>query len=93
MLRVRDTMTRDVATLGPGAVGRIQLTQAVHGFAEPAAAPFHPRPEKPAGGEPAPVPVPEEISSIGDGELRGALETLARNVLSRSRNPKRSENP
>ena len=80
------------ATLGPGAVGRIQLTQAVHGFAEPAA-PYRPRPEAPAAGDAAPVtgPVREEISSIGDGELRGAMETLARNVLSRSRNPKRSE--
>jgi hypothetical protein len=78
------------ATLGPGAVGRIQLTQAVHGFAEPAAA-YRPRPDPAAteGGDTGPVP--EEISSIGDGELRGALETLARNVLSRTRNPKRSE--
>jgi hypothetical protein len=81
------------ATLGPGAVGRIQLTQAVHGFAEPRAA-YQPPPAAPAarGDTPAvPDPVTEEISSIGDGELRGALETLARNVLSRTRNPKRSE--
>ena len=76
------------AALGPGTVGRIQLTQAIHGFAEPA------RPyaaERPA---PAPValgPVADTLSTIGDGSLRGALETLARNVLSRSRNPQRSE--
>ncbi len=73
------------AALGPGAVGRIQLTQATHGFAEPPA----------AWAEPAPAPpevdmgaVNGPLSSIGDGELRDALETLARNVLSRSRNPK-----
>ncbi|MFO1210753.1 MAG: DciA family protein [Amaricoccus sp.] len=74
------------ATLGPGTVGRIQLTQAVQGFAEPAA-PFRTRP--------TPVAdigaVKGTLSSIGDGELRAALETLARNVLSRTRNPKRSE--
>jgi hypothetical protein len=76
------------ATLGPGAVGRIQLTQAVHGFAEPPAA-WRPRAKPPASADLGPVK--GEISSIGDGELRGALETLARNVLSRARNPKRSE--
>jgi hypothetical protein len=70
------------AALGPGTVGRIQLTQAAHGFAEP------PAPRFEAG--PAPVPdlgqVGRKLSSIGDGELRDALETLARNVLSRGRN-------
>ena len=80
------------ATLGPGAVGRIQLTQAVHGFAEPPAT-WRPRAKPPATAELGAdlAPVRAEISSIGDGELRGALETLARNVLSRTRNPKRSE--
>ncbi len=69
--------------LGPGTVGRIQLTQAVHGFAE-AAQPF-------AADAPAPPP-PElgtmatTLSTIGDDGLRSALETLARNVLSRNRN-------
>jgi hypothetical protein len=76
------------AALGPGAVGRIQLTQAVHGFAEPPAA-F--RPSAPAHPEVDIAEVAEELSSIGDGELRDALETLARNVLSRTRNPKRPE--
>jgi hypothetical protein len=75
------------AALGPGTVGRIQLTQAAHGFAEP------PTRFEPA--EPAPAPelgtVGDSLSSIGDAALRGALETLARNVLSRSRNPQRPE--
>ena len=75
------------ATLGPGTVGRIQLTQAVPGFAEPAA-PFRPRPAPPA---PDIGAVAGTLSSIGDGELRAALETLARNVLSRTRIQKRSE--
>ncbi|HEY5830321.1 MAG TPA: DciA family protein [Hyphomicrobiaceae bacterium] len=70
------------AALGPGAVGRIQLTQAGRGFAEAPAAfktPAHVRPEVDLG------PVADELSSIGDADLRDALETLARNVLSRSR--------
>jgi hypothetical protein len=68
--------------LGPGTVGRIQLTQRGGGFAEPAASY--------AANTPAPpqvdlAPLTPALSSIGDGELRGALETLARNVLSRQR--------
>jgi hypothetical protein len=65
------------AALGPGTVGRIQLA---HGFAEP-----------PAGFAPRPGPEPDlgrlrgDLSRIGDDELRDALETLARNVLSRGR--------
>jgi hypothetical protein len=72
--------------LGPGTVGRIQLTQAVHGFAEP------PR----SYAAEAPTPPPAELgamaaplSTIGDESLRMALETLARNVLSRNRRPQR----
>ena len=75
------------AALGPGTVGRIQLTQAVPGFGEPQA-PF--RPTRPS----APVelgPIAGELSSIGDGDLRDALETLARNVLSRTRRRKPPE--
>jgi len=70
------------AALGPGTVGRIQLTHGPGDFAEPTHARSGPAPRR----EP-----PElgrhggTISSIGDGELRAALETLARNVLSRSR--------
>jgi hypothetical protein len=69
------------AALGPGTVGRIQLTQAAHGFAEPSVPAFRPAPA------PAPDlrPLAGTLSSIGDGELRDALETLARNVLSGGR--------
>lgn len=71
--------------LGAGLVRRITLTQAPRLRPPPpprstAAAPV----ERP----PAPLaPVPGEISSIGDEDLRRALETLARNVLSRSAIP------
>jgi hypothetical protein len=70
------------AALGPGTVGRIQLT---HRPVEPDAAPASAsrpaaRREPPDLGRHAGT-----ISSIGDGELRAALETLARNVLIRSR--------
>jgi hypothetical protein len=76
------------AALGPRTVGRIQLTHG--GFAEaprafarrPAAAPA---PRSDLG------PVAGELSSIGDAALRDALETLARNVLSRTRPTKRPE--
>jgi hypothetical protein len=73
--------------LGPGTVGRIQLTQAAGGFAEPPA-PFEPAPETAPPGLGAMAPT---LSSIGDGELRRALETLARNVLSRQGKPQRPE--
>lgn len=66
------------AALGPGTVGRIQLTHAAGSFDD--AVPADARRPSPAAdlGSHA-----ETISSIGDGELRAALETLARNVLSR----------
>jgi hypothetical protein len=69
------------AALGPGTVGRIQLTQAAHGFAVPRAGipPARARRQAELGA------VAGELSSIGDGDLRAALETLARNVLSRAR--------
>lgn len=69
------------AAMGPGTVGRVQITQG-SGFAEPAAA-FRPK------AEPEPEPevdlgeVEDTLSSIGDRDFRAALETLARNVLSR----------
>lgn len=69
------------AAMGPGTVGRVQITQGT-GFAEPAAA-FRPK------AEPEPEPevdlgeVEDTLSSIGDRDFRAALETLARNVLSR----------
>jgi hypothetical protein len=71
------------AALGPGAVGRIQLTQA-HGFAEAPAAFAAPPPAAVDMSAVAPA-----LSSIGDGDLRDALETLARNVLIRARKQKR----
>jgi len=71
------------AALGPGAAGRIQLVQATAPISRPFA-------EPPARTRPRPA-LPEDlgalagaISSIGDDDLRHALETLARNVLSRS---------
>ena len=72
------------AALGPGTVGRIQLTQAVHGFEEPARAYAA---EAPAAPPPDLGAMARPLSTIGDDGLRGALETLARNVLSRSRKP------
>lgn len=68
------------AALGPGAVGRIQLVQARGPLAAPPA-PARPRPAPATGlgGLAGPV------STIGDDDLRHALETLARNVLSRAR--------
>ena len=69
------------AALGPGMVRRVTLTQAAR-----ARPPAPPPAARPAGAPPAPraAPVPGEISSIGDEDLRRALETLARNVLSRT---------
>lgn len=69
------------AALGPGTVGRIQLTHSPAGLAAPPARPRPPRPAPPLGAHAA------TISSIGDGELRSALEILARNVLSRTQTP------
>ena len=73
------------AALGPGTVGRIQLTQAAHGFAEAPAAWARVRRAEVELGE-----VAGTLSSIGDGDLRDALETLARNVLSRAK-PRETE--
>lgn len=72
------------AALGPGTVGRIQLTHIQTGFAEP------PRAFRPPADAPPPDigAVEAPLSTIGDGELRSALETLARNVISRARTPK-----
>jgi len=65
------------AALGPGVVGRVQITQPAPGFAEPPA-PFAPPAPPPDLG-----PLHASLSSIGDPELRSALETLAANVLSK----------
>lgn len=72
------------AALGPGTVGRIQLTHGQVGFAEPVRR-FRPAPDGPP---PDIGEAGESLSSIGDGELKSALETLARNVILRVRNPK-----
>ncbi len=75
------------AALGPGMVGRIQITQA--GGAEPPVLRDAP-PAPPADISTLAAP----LSTIGDPELRAALETLACNVLSRSRrNPNRKSDP
>ena len=67
--------------LGPGTVGRIQLTQAAQGFAGAEAS--YATPARPAA--PADLSaVAGTLSTIGDDGLRQALETLARNVISRS---------
>lgn len=76
------------AALGPGTVGRIQLAQA--------ALPVFQRGSRAAEAPPRPVePIPdrmqENLSSIGDCELRDALQTLAQNVLSRSRRSRTPE--
>lgn len=68
------------AALGPGTVGRIQLT---HGTTGPVSAP-KPVPAAPPPPHPDLAPIREGLSTIGDDNLRRALETLAQNVLSRS---------
>lgn len=73
------------AALGPGTVGRIQLTHGAAGFAEAGPAFSPAAADPPADLEPA---VTGPLSTIGDGELRSALETLARNVVMRARTPK-----
>ena len=71
------------AALGPGTVGRIQLVQGGGGVAPATpAAPPAPAPEAADIAEVEPT-----LSSIGDDGLRRALETLARNVVSRERKP------
>lgn len=69
------------AALGPGTVGRIQLTQAT---APGSAAPVPRQAAAAAVPPPDMVAVEGTLSTIGDGDLRNALETLARNVLIRS---------
>lgn len=76
------------AALGPGTVGRITLVQArghIIAAAPVATPPPRPVPAAELGGLEGPV------STIGDDELRHALETLARNVISRSRIDAKSE--
>jgi hypothetical protein len=77
------------SALGPGTVGRIQIVQAplpnharsagALGAARRLAAPELPK------------PMAESLAGIGDDELRDALQTLARNVLSRSQRSRKLE--
>lgn len=72
------------AALGPGTVGRIQLVQGGVQSREPEAERGAPAPESIDIADVAPT-----LSSIGDDGLRLALETLARNVVSRERKTNR----
>jgi hypothetical protein len=81
------------AALGFPAVARIQLLHG-WGFAEPAA-PFRgpaPRPSARPAPDPRRLdPLLRSASSIGDDGLRTALETLARNVVSRAEHERHRE--
>ncbi len=78
---------RIAAALGPGVVGRIQLVHGLPAGAR-AAAPPPPSPA-PASVDLAPLRAP--LAAVADAELRAALETLARNVLSRDANKQRTD--
>jgi hypothetical protein len=75
------------AVYGYRAIARISLTQtSATGFAE-GATPFIAAPKKPRAADPAKLAEAEaRLAPIGDPDLRGALETLARNILTR-KNP------
>jgi hypothetical protein len=75
------------AALGPGTVGRIQIVQAP---LTDHPAPAGSRPRRPPPPE-IPTPLAESLSGVGDDELRDVLQTLARNVLSRSQRPRTLE--
>jgi hypothetical protein len=68
------------AAMGPGTVGRVQITQA-RGAPPPPAPPPRTEPDLASADIGTLEPL---ISSIGDPDLRRALETLARNVILRS---------
>ena len=70
--------------MGPGTVGRIQIVPAKTGQAARAEPEEKPRADL-AGTDISPLS--ENLSKIGDDNLRASLETLARNVLSRARKP------
>lgn len=86
--RIRERVN---ACYGYNAISRIVLTQtAPSGFAEAQAA-FAGAPAPAARREPDPavaVRATETAAGVADDGLRSALETLARNVLSRDRNRK-----
>lgn len=68
--------------MGPGTVGRIQITQ-TRSAAPPAPHPPTPEPDPATADIGSLEPL---ISSIGDPALRRAVETLARNVIVHARN-------
>lgn len=68
--------------MGPGTVGRIQITQA-RAATPPPPGPPPPEPEPASADIGAFEPL---LSSIGDPDLRRALETLTRNVVTEARN-------
>ena len=72
------------AVYGYRAIARIALTQtAATGFAE-GQTPFAAAPQKPSPPDPVKLAAAEaQLAPIADEGLRGALETLARNILTR----------
>lgn len=71
------------ACYGYNAISRIRITQtADHGFAEPAAAFEHKKPEKTLS-PPRKDALKTSLKPIGDEGLRAALEKLGENVLTR----------
>ena len=84
-MAVPQLIDRVNAVYGYRAISRIALTQtAASGFAE-GQTPFAGAPKKPTPPDPAKLAEAEaQLAPIGDAELRGALETLARNILTRT---------
>lgn len=82
-MRLPDLVRRINAALGYAAVARIKLLQSDAGaFAERPAVFDH----APTRTPPPPPPPPAEVAQVTDPGLRAALETLARNVQTRTRN-------
>ena len=80
-MRLPDLVRRINAALGYAAVARIKLLQSDAGaFAERPAVFDHAPTRTP------PPPPPAEVAQVTDPGLRAALETLARNVQTRTRN-------
>ena len=88
VVEMRKTAIRDKvnACYGYNAIARIHLTQtAAQGFAE-GQTPFAPAPRAPAAAPPDPAVTAQAAAvadGVGDAGLRAALETLARNILTR----------
>lgn len=78
---------RIAAALGPGVVGRIQLVHGLPPDPRPAPTPQQTPPTRPVDL----APLRDPLATVADEDLRAALETLARNVLSRSGNRQRTD--